>query len=146
MKKAAVGMAMDEPTNKQKRLLKKSNRRVEKGFKPISGPSFKVGGSTSKKMQDGGYTNTTQGQTMNMSKPPMKKGGAKKPTYKTGGMVNSNAKVLADNTPGSNGVKSGVNPKVVKQNKPKGKKDFSTSNAPKGAIPKSKMGGAKKSC
>lgn len=132
MKKAAVGMAMDDPTNKQKRRLKKSLKGVEKGFKPISGPSFKEGGSKKK----------TPARQYNGSGSPYTAGAS----FKTGGMVNSNAKIFADNTPGSKGVKSGVNPKVTKQTKPKGKKDFSTSNAPKGAIPKSKMGGAKKAC
>jgi hypothetical protein len=33
-------------------------------------------------------------------------------TYKTGGMVNSNAKILVDKTPGSKGTKVGLNPKA----------------------------------
>jgi hypothetical protein len=40
-------------------------------------------------------------------------------SYKVGGMVNSNAKVLADKTPGSKGTKVGLNKRV---SKPKGKK------------------------
>jgi hypothetical protein len=74
--------------------------------------------------------------------------------YKTGGMVNSNAKVSADKTPGSKGVKSGTNPKASASKKAKGKVG-GTSVAPKTATPKAmygmsmkpgmmKMGGAKK--
>jgi hypothetical protein len=62
------------------------------------------------------------------------KGGAAKKMYKTGGMVNSNPKLFADKIPGSKGVKSGVNPKVNKQTKPKGKVG-GTSTAPKKAKP-----------
>jgi hypothetical protein len=46
---------------------------------------------------------------------------AAKPTYKTGGMVNSNPKLVADKTPGSKGVKSGVNSKIKASTKAKGK-------------------------
>jgi hypothetical protein len=44
-----------------------------------------------------------------------------KSMMKTGGMVNSNAKVSADKTPGSKGVKSGTNAKVTASKKAKGK-------------------------
>ena len=75
-------------------------------------------------------------------------------TYKTGGMVNSNAKVSADKTPGSKGVKSGTNPKASASKVAKGRVG-GTSAAPKTATPKAmygmsmkpgmmKMGGAKK--
>jgi hypothetical protein len=40
-------------------------------------------------------------------------------SFKTGGMVNSNAKITADKTPGSKGTKVGLNKRVAK---PKGKK------------------------
>ena len=43
MKKAGMGMAM-EPSDNEKRRLKKSRKGMEKGYKPISGPSFKTGG------------------------------------------------------------------------------------------------------
>ena len=46
--------------------------------------------------------------------------GMSRASFMTGGMVNSNAKITADNTPGSKGVKSGVNPKVNVT--PKGKR------------------------
>jgi hypothetical protein len=61
------------------------------------------------------------------------------PKKKTGGMVNSNAKVFADNIPGSNGVKSGVNPKASASTKPGGRVG-GTSTAPKDATPKAKYG------
>ena len=51
----------------------------------------------------------------------MKKGGATKTTYKTGGMVNSNAKLQAAKSAGSKGVKHGVNPKFTAQSSPKGR-------------------------
>jgi epidermal growth factor receptor substrate 15 len=74
----------------------------------------------------------------------LKKGGSVK-KYKTGGMVNSNAKVSAIKSAGSKGVKSGVNTKVSKQTSAKGRVG-GTSTAPKRAVPKAKMGGSKKSC
>lgn len=59
--------------------------------------------------------------------------------YKTGGMVNSNAKISADKTPGSKGVKSGTNPKASASKVAKGKVG-GTSKAPKTAVPKAKYG------
>jgi uncharacterized protein YgiM (DUF1202 family) len=61
-----------------------------------------------------------------------KYGGAKK--YMTGGMVNSNAKVSALKSAGSNGVKSGVNPKAKASTTTKGKTG-GTSKAPTKATP-----------
>ena len=59
----------------------------------------------------------------NMNKPGLydnvrssKYGGTAKTKMKTGGMVNSNAKLSADKTPGSKGTKVGLNKKI---NKPK---------------------------
>jgi hypothetical protein len=65
------------------------------------------------------------------------------PKAKTGGMVNSNAKVSALKTAGSKGVKSGVNPKVTASKVAKGRVG-GTSAAPKTAVPKAKMGGSMK--
>lgn len=62
---------------------------------------------------------------------------------KTGGMVNSNAKVSALKTAGSKGVKSGVNSKVSASKVAKGRVG-GTSTAPKTATPKAKMGGMMK--
>lgn len=56
---------------------------------------------------------------------------------KTGGMVNSNAKVSALKSAGSKGVKSGVNAKVVASKVAKGKVG-GTSKAPKKAVPTKK--------
>jgi len=67
----------------------------------------------------------------------MKSGGAKK--MKTGGMVNSNAKVPVDKTPGSKGVKSGVNPRATASKVAKGRVG-GTSVAPKKAMPKAQYG------
>ena len=65
-----------------------------------------------------------------------------KSMMKTGGMVNANAKVSADKTPGSKGVKSGTNPKASASKVAKGKVG-GTSKAPKTAVPKAQYGGVK---
>jgi hypothetical protein len=58
---------------------------------------------------------------------------------KTGGMVNSNAKVSALKSAGSHGVKSGVNPKAATSKVARGRVG-GTSSAPKTAVPKAKYG------
>ena len=63
----------------------------------------------------------------------------KTPKMKTGGMVNPNAKMQADKTAGSKGVKSGVNPKAAASKVAKGRSG-GTSAAPKTALPKAQMG------
>ena len=63
-----------------------------------------------------------------------KLGGATKKTYKTGGMVNANAKLQATKSPGSKGVKPGVNPKAAASKTAK-KPSASRSKAPKKATP-----------
>jgi hypothetical protein len=71
--------------------------------------------------------------------PTQRRGGATK-KYMTGGMVNSNAKVSALKSAGSNGVKSGVNPKAKPTAKATGRTG-GTSKAPKGPKPtKNKRG------
>ncbi len=57
-----------------------------------------------------------------------------KTTFKTGGVVNPNAKVSAIKTAGSKGVKSGVNPKTSAQKAARGKVG-GISKAPKTASP-----------
>jgi hypothetical protein len=69
--------------------------------------------------------------------PNRAKGGTAKATYKTGGMVNPNAKVSKQTVPGSKGVKSGVNPKATAAKKATGRTG-GTSKAPRTAKPKSK--------
>jgi len=64
-------------------------------------------------------------------------------SFKTGGVVNPNAKISADKTAGSKGVKSGVNPKAAASKVAKGRVG-GTSKAPKTAAPKAKMGGSMK--
>jgi hypothetical protein len=68
---------------------------------------------------------------------------AKAAMMKTGGMVNSNAKVSALKVAGSKGVKSGVNPKAAASKVAKGRVG-GTSAAPKTATPKAQMGGSLK--
>jgi hypothetical protein len=58
---------------------------------------------------------------------------------KTGGMVNSNAKVSALKSAGSHGVKSGVNPKAAASKVARGRVG-GASSAPKTAVPKAKYG------
>ena len=73
---------------------------------------------------------------------------ATKKMYKTGGMVNANAKLVATKSAGSKGVKSGVNPKAAASKVARGRVG-GTSVAPKKAIPKAKYGMSmkgKKSC
>jgi hypothetical protein len=52
-------------------------------------------------------------------------------TYKTGGMVNSNAKISAIKTAGSKGVKSGVNPKVSASTTAKGRTGGTNKSVPR---------------
>ena len=59
--------------------------------------------------------------------------------FKTGGMVNSNAKVSALKSAGSKGVKSGVNPKAAASKVARGRVG-GTSSAPKTAVPRAKYG------
>jgi hypothetical protein len=67
------------------------------------------------------------------------KGGITKATYKTGGMVNPNAKLQATKSAGSKGVKPGVNPSASASKVAKGRSG-GTSSAPKTATPKAKYG------
>lgn len=63
------------------------------------------------------------------------KGGATKATYKTGGVVNPNAKVSALKSAGSKGIKSGVNTKAS-ASKSATKYTGGKSTAPKAASPR----------
>jgi hypothetical protein len=113
---------------------KAAARKVAKGKGTISksypsGPEEKgsyVGYSKEARKSDGPW------KSMKDSKPA-------RPIMKTGGMVNSNAKIAADKTPGSKGVKSGVNPKAAASKVAKGKVG-GMSTAPKTAVPKAKYG------
>jgi hypothetical protein len=64
----------------------------------------------------------------------------KRVRYKTGGMVNPNAKIQAAKSAGSKGVKSGVNPKAVAAKKATGKSSGGVDTPPKTAIPKAQFG------
>jgi len=92
-----------------------------------------------------------RGQAM-MAVPGYKKGGTTKKMYKTGGMVNANAKITAGKkaTGSVGGTTKAISKVAVKAASPKGKVG-GTSKAPKKASPvklaKAKMGGMKgKSC
>ena len=63
----------------------------------------------------------------------------KRVKFKTGGMVNPNAKLQASKTAGSKGVKSGVNPKAAASKRATGRSG-GISTAPKTALPKAQMG------
>lgn len=82
--------------------------------------------------------NENKDQYPTTKKTDFKKGGSIK-KMKTGGMVNSNAKVQASKTAGSKGVKSGANSKASASKVAKGRSG-GTSKAPKTAVPKAKMG------
>jgi hypothetical protein len=69
------------------------------------------------------------GNSSNNNRNKQKGGAVKK--YKTGGMVNSNAKIYADKTAGSRGVKSGVNAKVSKQTSAKGRVGGTNKSVPR---------------
>ncbi len=69
--------------------------------------------------------------------PLKQKGGAAKATYKTGGMVNPNAKVSKQTKPGSKGVTPKVNPKATAAKRATGRVG-GTSKAPRTAKPKNK--------
>jgi len=84
----------------------------------------------------------TKSKLADLETPKQKRGGAAKATYKTGGMVNPNAKVSALKKAGSKGVKSGVNPKATAAKRATGRVG-GTSTAPKKAMPKAQMGGSK---
>jgi hypothetical protein len=82
-----------------------------------------------------GVSNIASQALLNAAKQVAKKkskmGGA---TYKTGGMVNSNSKLVAAKSAGSKGVKAGVNPKAAASNVAK-KPSKPRSKAPKKAKP-----------
>lgn len=61
-------------------------------------------------------------------------------SLKTGGMVNPNAKMQAQNVAGSKGVKSGVNPKAVAAKKATGKSSGGVDTPPSKAVPSAKYG------
>ena len=113
---------------------KAAARKVAKGKGTISksypsGPEEKgsyIGYSKEARKSDGPW------KSMKDSKPA-------RPIMKTGGMVNSNAKVSALKSAGSHGVKSGVNPKAAASKVARGRVG-GTSSAPKTAVPKAKYG------
>jgi hypothetical protein len=57
-----------------------------------------------------------------------------------GVIVKANGNMPVDKTPGSKGVKSGVNPKASAQNTAKGWSGGKGNTAPKTAVPKAKYG------
>jgi hypothetical protein len=138
VKKYQAGGTVSGPSISEKA----AERKVAKGKGTISksypsGPEEKgsyVGYSKEARKSDGPW------KSMKDSKPA-------RPIMKTGGMVNSNAKVSALKTAGSHGVKSGVNPKAAASKVVRGRVG-GTSSAPKTAVPKARMGGAmkRKSC
>lgn len=69
----------------------------------------------------------------------MRKGGMVRRRMKTGGMVNSNARVSAIKKAGSKGVRSGSNTRVSASKVARGRVG-GTSTAPRTAVPKAKMG------
>ena len=129
-----------------------------KGIQRVGGSTkatYKIGGRVAKKKKYGVGGPTTKAQstpTEQSSQPntppvgtntltgnPRLKNGGTKTTYKTGGMVNANAKLVATKSAGSKGVKVKVNPKATASNTAK-KPSKPRSKAPKKALPKAAYG------
>jgi len=120
----------DTPLDK----LKKEKERMLK-------TKFKTGGMVNKKKKYGVGGPTTKSNSTPMeqsSEPNTPPTGSNKltgnPRFKTGGMVNPNAKLQAAKSAGSKGVKPGVNPKAAASNTAK-KPSKPRSKAPKKATP-----------
>jgi hypothetical protein len=111
-------------------------RRNDENYLRSNDPNVQSWNKVKNENKDGEYYPTT-------NNPDFKKGGSMK-KMKTGGMVNSNAKVQAIKKAGSKGVKSGTNPKASASKVAKGKVG-GTSVAPKNAVPKAKYGMTMKS-
>ena len=149
------------PLKKARRFVKKITQGtiLEDQKKPPgekNNPFAKIGGSTKATYNEGGSAKPKcpMGMSYDFSlkkcvKPgttdtpldKLKKEKARmlKTTYKTGGMVNANAKLVATKSAGSKGVKAGVNPKAAASNVAK-KPSKPRSKAPKKALPKAAYG------
>jgi hypothetical protein len=103
-------------------LNNKENRLIDKGVKNMKAGNVEKGRAQFEKSDDVGYKRRHLGDK-----------------YKTGGMVNANAKVTALKVAGSKGVKSRINSKVSASKVAKGRTG-GISSAPKRAIPKAQMG------
>jgi hypothetical protein len=115
-----------------------------KGIQRVGGSTkatYKIGGRVAKKKKYGAGGPTTKSNTTPMeqsSQPNTPPVGTNKltgnPRFKTGGMVNANAKLVATKSAGSKGVKVKVNPKAAASNVAK-KPSKPRSKAPKKAAP-----------
>ena len=163
--KRLFGRKTDE--EKKQELINNRGSKPEINYtNPYSKPEGKKGMVVKTKMKIGGMANkikekygeggpTTKAQstpTEQSSQPntppvgtnkltgnPRLKNGGTKTTYKTGGMVNANAKLVATKSAGSKGVKVKVNPKATASNTAK-KPSKPRSKAPKKALPKAAYG------
>jgi hypothetical protein len=113
-------MTEPNPSSPPKRILKKAAKLQAKFDKPNPGIGQKI---VSKVKEVAGNIKEKRAEKQK-EKEYVKTNaygrGMSRASFMTGGMVNSNAKITADNTPGSKGVKSGINPKVSVT--PKGKR------------------------
>jgi hypothetical protein len=115
-----------------------------KGIQKLGGATkktYKTGGMVNKKKKygEGGPATKSNSTPMEQSSQPnTPPTGSNKltgnPRFKTGGMVNANANLVAAKSAGSKGVKPGVNPKAAASNTAK-KPSKPRSKAPKKAKP-----------
>jgi hypothetical protein len=140
--KIKIGM---QNTPKQKKGG--SMKKMKTGGMATKKKKYGEGGPTTKAQstptEQSSQPNTPPVGTNKLTGNPRLKNGGTKTTYKTGGMVNANAKLVADKSAGSKGVKSGVNPKAAASNVAK-KPSKPRSKAPKKALPKAAYGMAVK--
>jgi hypothetical protein len=137
MKKYAAGGT--DPSKKKARLDKRANKvmaRAQRTYAESLGAIEDAKKSGTK--ADIGGAEQLQNRSLRQEA-RAKKLKAKATSMKTGGMVNANSKVSKQTTPGSKGVKSGVNPKAAASKTAKGRSG-GTSKAPKTATPKAMYG------
>lgn len=137
MKRYAAGGT--DPSKKKARLDKRAENKMTKAKKTwAEAEASKADAIKSKMPADVVATNQLYSKA-GRQEARAKKLKAKAAQMKTGGMVNSNSKVSKQTTPGSKGVKSGVNPKAAASKTAKGRSG-GTSKAPKSATPKAQYG------
>jgi len=138
MKKYAAGGKTD-PAKKKARLEKRANKVMGRAQRTYA-ESLGAIEDAKKSGTKADYAGAEQLQNRSLrQEAKAKRLKAKATSMKTGGMVNSNAKVSALKSAGSKGVKSGVNPKASASKVAKGRSG-GTSKAPKTATPKAMYG------
>lgn len=133
-----MAMTINDPAKKA-RLEKKSARKMQKAKATWSDAEYvKKEAMRSNNPADAGDAEQLYRKASRLESKAKKL--KSKSMMKTGGMVNSNAKVSALKSAGSKGVKSGVNATASASKVAKGRVG-GTSAAPKTAMPKAQKGG-----